>query len=158
MLSRGIMPSLPISTLANCTRGKAVLKGLPWWLSGKESACQCRRCKRCGFSPWVGKIPWRRQWQPTPVFLPRKFHGQRSLAGCSPWGNKKLDTTEHVCINTHTQSWKILKLNKCKGIIYNDFLINLFNKFLAVGKPASSWLSSATSQSVDLLWPQGPPL
>ena len=41
--------------------------GLPWWLSGKQSTCQCRRL---GFSPWVGKIPWRRKWQPTPVFLP----------------------------------------------------------------------------------------
>ena len=40
--------------------------GLPWWLSGKESVCQCRRY---GFDPWVGKIPWRRKWQPTPVFL-----------------------------------------------------------------------------------------
>ena len=51
---------------------------LPWCLSGKESACQFRRC---GFDPWVGKIPWRRKWQPTPVFLPGKSHGQRSLAG-----------------------------------------------------------------------------
>ena len=41
--------------------------GLPWWLSGKESTCQCRRCR---FTPWVWKIPWRRKWQPTPVYLP----------------------------------------------------------------------------------------
>ena len=59
--------------------------GLPWWLSGKESACQCRRC---GFDPWVRKIPWRRKWQPTPVFLPGESHGQRSLAGDSPWGQR----------------------------------------------------------------------
>ena len=45
----------------------------------KESACQCRRL---GFNPWVRKIPWRRKWQPTPVFLPEEFHGQRSLVGC----------------------------------------------------------------------------
>ena len=51
-------------------------------LSGKESACQCRRCM---FNPGMGRIPWRRKWQPTPVFLPRKSHGQRSLAGYSPW-------------------------------------------------------------------------
>ena len=56
---------------------------LPWWLSGKESACQCGRPK---FNPWVGKIPWRRKWQPTPVFLPGKSHGQRSLVGYSPQG------------------------------------------------------------------------
>ena len=66
---------------------------LPWWLSGKESTCQCRRC---GFNPWVGKIPWRRQWQPTPVFLPGKSHGQRSLVGYSPQGHKESDTTERL--------------------------------------------------------------
>ena len=52
--------------------------------SGKESACQCRRCKRLGFNPWVEEIPWRRKWRPTPVFLSGDFHGQRSLAGYSP--------------------------------------------------------------------------
>ena len=46
--------------------------GLPWWLSGKDSVCQCRRC---GLTSWVRKIPWRRKWQPIPIFLPRKFHG-----------------------------------------------------------------------------------
>ena len=65
-----------------------------WWLSGKESACQCRRCKRCGFDFWVGKIPWRKKWQPTPVFLPGKFHGQRNLVGYSPWGRKELGMIE----------------------------------------------------------------
>ena len=50
---------------------------------GKESACQCRKCKRHGFNPWVGKIPWRRKWQPAPVFLPGELHGQRCLAGYS---------------------------------------------------------------------------
>ena len=47
-----------------------------------------------GSDPWVRKIPWRRGWQPTPVFLPRKFHKQRRLVGCSPWGCKESDTTE----------------------------------------------------------------
>ena len=55
--------------------------------------------KRSGFSPWVRKIPWRRKWQPTPVFLPGKSHGQRSLVGYSPWGHKELDTTEHTHIS-----------------------------------------------------------
>ena len=49
----------------------------------KKSACQRRRL---GFDPWVRKIPWRRNWLPTPVFLPGEFHGERSLAGYSPWG------------------------------------------------------------------------
>ena len=53
--------------------------GLPRWHSGKEFCCQCKRHKRHGFSPWVGKIRERRKWQPTPVFLPGKSHGQRSL-------------------------------------------------------------------------------
>ena len=73
-------------------------KGLPKWLSGKESTCQCRRC---GFNPWVGKIPSKRGWLPTPVFLSGKSHGQRSLVGYSPWGHKESDTTEHY-IHTHT--------------------------------------------------------
>ena len=50
--------------------------GLLWWLSDKESTCQCRRCR---LDPWVRKISWRRKWQPTPALLPGKFHGQRSL-------------------------------------------------------------------------------
>ena len=54
---------------------------LPRWLRGKVSACQCRRCRRCGFDPWVRKIPGRRKWQPTQAFLPGKSHGQRSLVG-----------------------------------------------------------------------------
>ena len=52
------------------------------------------------FNPWVGKIPWRRKWQPTPVFLPGEFHGQRSLAGCSPWCHKESDTIEWLSDNT----------------------------------------------------------
>ena len=68
----------------------------PRGTSGKEPACQFRRQKRRGFNPLVGKIPWRRKWQPTPVFLPGKFHGQRSQVGYSPWSLKELDTTEAV--------------------------------------------------------------
>ena len=72
------------------------LRGFPGGGSSKEPACQCRRCKRLRFDPWVGKIPWRREWQPTPVFLSGEFHGQRNLAGYSPWGRKELDTTEQL--------------------------------------------------------------
>ena len=63
------------------------LFGLPRWSRRKEFACQCRRL---GFNPWVGKIPWRRKWQPTPVFLSEKSHGQRNLAGYSLWGLKRV--------------------------------------------------------------------
>ena len=56
--------------------------------------------------PWVRKIPWRRAWQPTPVFLPGKSHGQRSLEDYSSWAHKESDTTEHshTCIHTHTHT------------------------------------------------------
>ena len=66
--------------------------GLPWWLSDKESACQCRSHR---FDSWVGMVPWRRKWQPTPVFLPGKSHGQRSPAGWS-MESRELDTTEQL--------------------------------------------------------------
>ena len=68
-------------TGVSCIAGDSLpteLSGMP---GGKEPTCQCRRPKRCGFSPWVRKIPWKRAWQPTPVFLPGESHGQRSLVG-----------------------------------------------------------------------------
>ena len=71
--------------------------GFPAGAVGKESACSAGdppECRRPGFNPWVRKIPWRRKWQPAPVFLPGKSHGQRSLVGYSPRGHKELDTTE----------------------------------------------------------------
>ena len=58
------------------------------------------QCGRHRFDPWAGKIPWRRKWQPTPVFMPGESHGQKSLAGYSPWGCKESDTTEHVYMST----------------------------------------------------------
>ena len=63
----------------------------------------CQQCRRCQFHLWVGKIPWRRKWQPTPIFLLRKSHGQRSLAGYSPWGHKESDMTEWLNTHTYTQ-------------------------------------------------------
>ena len=66
--------------------------------SGRESNCQCRSC---GFNPWVGKIPWRRKWQPSPVFLPGESHEQRSLAGYSPWGHKQIALSQWAL--THAQ-------------------------------------------------------
>ena len=58
---------------------------LPRWLSGRRI---CLQCRRCGFDPWVRKIPLRRAWQPTPVFLPGESHGERSLVGYTLWGHK----------------------------------------------------------------------
>ena len=67
--------------------------GFPRWLSGKESACQYRSRRRHQFNPWVGKLPWRRKRQPTPVFWPGKPHGQRKLVA----------TVARV-----TKSWRLL--------------------------------------------------
>ena len=71
------------------------LRSFPGDTNGKEPAYQCKRCKRCEFDAWVGKIPWRRAWQLTPVFLPGKSHGQR-LVGYSPQGRKESDTTSDL--------------------------------------------------------------
>ena len=83
------------------------VNGLARCHSGEESACQCSFCKRCGFEPWVRKIPWSKKWQPTPLFLPKKSHGERKLAGYSPWGCKTLNTTERLSIYTLKQDWAI---------------------------------------------------
>ena len=96
--------------------------GLPWWLSGKESSCQCRRFRRHGFNPWVGKVLWRRKWQPASVFLPEKSHGQRSLTGYSPRGHEESDMTEsiyiYIYIHTHTHTHtQIVMQHRRKGTL-----------------------------------------
>ena len=63
-------------------------EGFPGGSGGKEPTCRCRRCKRGGSDPWVRKIPWRKKWQPTSVFLLGESHGWRSLAGHSPWAHR----------------------------------------------------------------------
>ena len=86
----------------------------------KESSCQCRRR---GFDPWVGKKPWRRKWQPTPVFLPEASHGWRSLADYSPWDHRVGHdwTTKRVCTcarahtHTHTHTHTYLNITQTFG-------------------------------------------
>ena len=75
------------------------IMGLLWWLRWYRIYLQFRRPV---FDPWVGKSPWKREWLPIPVFLPRDFHGQRSLAGYSPWSHGESDKTEWL---THTPSY-----------------------------------------------------
>ena len=98
----------------SASSSKASLLGPPRWHSGKELTSQCKRPRRRGFDPWVGKIPWRGKLQPIPVFLPGKFHGQRrSLVGHSTWGLKESYTAEHTCtraigsttIQSHHTPW-----------------------------------------------------
>ena len=78
--------------------------GFPHGPVGKNSTSQYRRHKRHGFTPRVGKIPRSRKWQPTPLFLPGKFHGNMNLAGYSPWGLKVSDMTEQLSTRTHTHT------------------------------------------------------
>ena len=95
-------------------------KGFPGGHSGKDLPASAGRCKRHGFNPWVGKIPWRRAWQPTPVFLPGESHGQRSLAGYM--GSHSQTWLKQL--STHAHTW----LRKQKQL----------------GTPTSSHLSSTT--------------
>ena len=91
-----------------------LLQGSPSNSVSKESACNagdCLLCRKCRFNPWVRKIPWRRKWQPTPVFLPGKSHGQRNLAGYSPWGHKRVRHNLAIKQQQHT----ILDLNYQEG-------------------------------------------
>ena len=82
--------------------------GLPRWLSERI----CLPCRRLMFDLWVRKIPWRRTWQPTPVFLPGKLHRQRSLAGYSPWCRKRIG---HDLATKQQQVWYNLR-NFAKGM------------------------------------------
>ena len=121
-----------------------LIYGLPWWLCVKESTCQCRRP---GFNPCVGKVPWRRDWQPTPVFLPGEFHGQRSLVGYSPWGHKELDITERLTythpsgccensISIKTLSTYYVVVFSCQVVSNSATSWTIFHKFpLSMGFP-----------------------
>ena len=68
----------------------SLLLGCPGGARGKQLNCQCQRHRRCGFNPWVGKIPLRKEWQPTAVSLPGESHGQRSLVGYNPQGSQRV--------------------------------------------------------------------
>ena len=108
---------------------------IPKWCCDKESARQCRRSRRLGFGPWVRKIPWRRKWQPTPVVLPGKSRGQRSLAGCSPgsqrvgqdwamenWAPCSATLALLVRNHTHIHIWNRLTVAYRKGTVWNHVL------------------------------------
>ena len=86
-------------------------RGLPWWLRRERVCLQYRRSR---FDPWFGKIPCRTEWLPIPVFLSGELHGQRSLAGYSPWGCKESDMTEahtQICREDSSQ-WHSAPLNQ----------------------------------------------
>ena len=105
---------------------KQVHSGLPWGAGGKEPACQCRP-RTCGFNPRVGKIPWRRAWQPTQVLFPGEYHRQSSLAGYCPQGHIELGMPEvtqhaHMQVLSMPTFWTIFffNINWCR-ILSNAF-------------------------------------
>ena len=89
------------------------IRELPWWLSGKKATCQCRRHRS---NPWVRKIPWRKKWQHTPVFLTGESHEQRSLAGYSPWESQRVG---HDWV-TEQQPQLLLPLSGITGIFLSS--------------------------------------
>ena len=99
--------------------------------SGKDPACQCRICKRHGFHPCVEKIPWRKAWQLTPVFLPRESHGQRKPMGYSPQGHRvRYDWSDLACMHAWSQHIpEQVKIQLSKGTmlkyIKNRIILNV---------------------------------
>ena len=93
--------------------------GLHWCFSGEEFTCQCRRSS---FNLWDRKIPWRRKWKPTPIFLPGKSHGQRNLVGYSPWGHKN----SHIWLSNWTtwELWFFIVFYITSIIIYDLYNTN----------------------------------
>ena len=118
-----------------------ICMGIPG--GGKEPACQCRRCKTCKFNPWVKKTSWNSKWQPVPLFSPRKFHGQKTLVGYSPWGHKEPDT--HRCIYIHTYT---RLLHVYKPITYT-FHANIY---IYRHTNINNWSWSDTQQQKFTIW------
>ena len=114
---------------------------LPWWIRRSRI---CLQCRRWGFRPWVWKIPWRRAWQPTPVFLPGESNGQRRLAGCSPWGCKESDTTEQLTLSLSATSYKA----------WLPIIVNTESRFTRPLSQAShvSLISEKMHTSIPLQW------
>ena len=121
------------------SHGSGHISCLPGGTTGEEPACQCRRHNRCGFDPWVRKIPWRRAWKPTPVFLPGQSHGQRSLVGYSPWGHRvRHDWSNLAC--THNYSFNFL-FTECIQMEVKTLKICMNKKVRLPGSLASSVLA-----------------
>ena len=120
----------------------------------KEFTCQCRRC---GFDPWVRKILWGRKWQPTPVFLPGKSHGQRSLVGYSPRGHKDSDTAKYA----HMHSYPYVTTGKTIALTIQTFVskvmslpFNTLSRLVIAFLPRSkrlliSWLHEPSAEILE---------
>ena len=104
------LENLSIDASVSIYAGTVVQEGFPDSSVGKENLPVMQETRVCS---WVEKIPWKRNWQPSPIFLPRKPCGQRSLAGYSPWGRKEPDMTEWL--STHTCSPRSSALSLVRG-------------------------------------------
>ena len=151
LTSRGAQVTVMLGEHVNTTSLKGL--GFSRGASGKESACQCREQKRRGFNPWVRKVPWRRAWQPTPVFLPGKSHRQRSLMGYSSCSHKESDTTErtrtHTHTHTHTKGSPIFHQNK--KVMPFLFVRSLVLSFMAVLLYSKASILKTGCFSLDLM-------
>ena len=121
--------------------------GFPSGSDGKES-CQFRTP---GFNPWVRKIPWRREWQPAPVFLPRELHEQRSLVGYHPWGCKESDMTEGLTLSVPFFCISYISVNK-------SYLFFSFWRTLLCRQNLCAFTSLQMTQFCSFLWPSSIPL
>ena len=104
-------------------------RGFPGGASSKETTCQRRRCKRCRFDPWVGKIPQSRKWQPNPVFLPGKSLGQRSMVDYRLLSLKESDTTEQLSTKFPAFSYASVISHYSYGLGFFFFFLSSFWEF-----------------------------
>ena len=127
---------------------------LSWWLKRERI---CLQCRRSGFTAWVGEIPWRRQWQHTPVLLPEKFHGQRSLTRGSSWGCQEPGTTEQLNNNAHFFTKRVREISGMPNL--HDYKLEFYFWFCLCfqtreRKEARVWWKYLAIVS-KTIWPRG---
>ena len=103
---------------------------------GSDSTESTWQCRRCAFDPCIRKIPWRREWLSTPVFLPGEFHGQRSLVGYSPWGHKESDMTDQLTLwlFTHIKGMILCKWGFVNFNSWSSFILNFVHTWTSCPK------------------------
>ena len=119
--------------------------GLLWWLRQWRI---CLQCRRPGFNPWDGKIPWRREQLPTPVFLPGEFHGQGSLVVYSPWGRKESDKTECLSLSPLRMMKAFIDVLISPKDFIHSFILHSTNVYWRTTNPDidfGTWYMSMTS-------------
>ena len=139
--------------LSSALGSPRIVKDFPGGASGKEPVSQYRRCKRHEFDPWVGKIPWRRAWQPTPVFLPGKSHGQRKLGRLQSIGSQKVRHDQSL---THAQSlWEIIN-TFTEDNIYDfsskSYLLASVNDRPRIFSPGKQWRAGSLPVLKKIKW------